>query len=116
MKMNVTMRTQRPWKLAATALRGAHGAVKNKLLAVVHTILILAVAIAAAEEPVTVTWNPLGPMKAEADTLLLADFASAASVEKQGGFALGVWEERKPAGELYDFGPLARSARWAEPR
>ena len=105
MKINVTMRTQRPWNLAATALRGARGAVKSKLLAVIPTILILALAIAAAEEPVTVTWNPLGPMKVEADTLLLADLASAESVEKQGGFALGVWQERKPAGEVYDFGP-----------
>lgn len=67
--------------------------------------LVFAALLGAADKTTTVTWNPLGPMKAEADTLLLADLSSAEAVEKQGGFTLGTWQERKPAAEVYGFGP-----------
>ncbi len=77
----------------------------NKILVLLTLALALIPSLGAAEKPATVTWNPLGPMKAEADTLFLADLASAESVEKQGGFAMGIWQERKPSGEVYDFGP-----------
>jgi hypothetical protein len=69
------------------------------------TAAVLAgVQFASADGP-TVLWDPLGPVRREADTLLLPDLTSAATVEKDGGFALGAWEERKPAAEVYEFGP-----------
>jgi len=78
-------------------------------LAIILTLTFgIAIALGAAEKPAFATWNPLGPMRAEVDTLSLADLASVESVERQGGFAMGVWQERKPAGEVYDFG-LGRS-------
>ncbi len=57
----------------------------------------------AAEK--AVTWDPLGPLRADPDTLLMPDLTSVESVEKQGGFAMGVWQEKKAAAEIYDFGP-----------
>ena len=57
--------------------------------------VILTFISAAAAEPV-VTWDPLGPVRAEADTLFLPDLTSAETVEKGGGVALGVWQEGKP--------------------
>jgi len=66
--------------------------------------VILTFISAAAAEPV-VTWDPLGPVRAEADTLFLPDLTSAETVEKGGGVALGVWQEGKPGPEVYDFGP-----------
>jgi hypothetical protein len=65
----------------------------------------MATALTAAAAAETTIWKPLGPVLAEADTLLLPDLTSIESVEKQGGFALGVWTEKKPVAELYEFGP-----------
>ena len=67
-------------------------------------LICLATAILSAAES-TVTWEPLGPLRAEPDTLFMPDLSSVESVEKQGGFAMGVWQEKKPATEVYDFGP-----------
>lgn len=56
----------------------------------------------------SVTWNPLGKVEREADTLLLADFTSAATIEAQGGYLLGLhndWTKKAPVGENYEFGP-----------
>lgn len=46
------------------------------------------------------TWDPLGPLRAEAETLLMPDLTSVESVERQGGFAMGIWQEKKPATEV----------------
>lgn len=56
----------------------------------------------------TVTWNPSGKVEREADTLLLADFTSAATIEGQGAYLLGLyndWTKKAPVEENYEFGP-----------
>lgn len=62
-------------------------------------------ALLAADE---VVWNPLGKVEREADTLLLADFSSAARIEAQGGFLLGLhndWTKKAQVADNYQFGP-----------
>ena len=73
----------------------------------VSIILLLSVrdwaTTAAAAE--TTTWQPLGPVVVESDTLFLPDLTSIKTVESQGGYNPGVWTEKKPAAELCEFGP-----------
>ena len=70
-----------------------------------RSCMLLFLAVSAWSATATTTWQPLGPVVAETDTILLPDLTSTETVERQGGFALGVWTEKKPAAELYEFGP-----------
>lgn len=82
-----------------------------KLLAVKLIVLNLLVAMLLAtvlQAGESVSWNPLGKVEREADTLFLADFTSAATIEAQGGYLLGLhndWSKKAPVHENYEFGP-----------
>lgn len=72
---------------------------------------IMFAAVLHGGEPVV--WNPLGKVEREADTLLLADCTSAATIEAQSGYLLGLyndWTKKAPVEENYEFGP-GRSGR-----